>query len=114
MRRLSMGLSGDEPILVLAHPLDPGPIELNSEFIRALEASAMSRVDTDPVFGVSTVMQPIREQVDRIARSPRAVLITGENGNSKSRLARFIHKKSGRADFQMESIRLRRFAQGFA
>ena len=64
----------------------------------------MTQDTSDPVFGVASVMAPIREQVHRIARSQRAVLITGENGTGKSRLAKYIHKHSGRSDYALESI----------
>jgi two-component system nitrogen regulation response regulator NtrX len=48
--------------------------------------------------GESPAMQRLRAQVEQVAGSEAAVLITGENGTGKEVVARNLHLLSGRAD----------------
>src|SRR3979490_1250578 len=46
------------------------------------------------IFGSSTVMQAIRQKVEKVASSGVPILIQGDNGTGKGLLARFIHNRS--------------------
>jgi two-component system nitrogen regulation response regulator NtrX len=65
----------------------------------AIENTGLRRQLTNrwEIIGGSTAMQTLREQVQRVARSDAAVLITGENGTGKEIIARNIHYLSERA-----------------
>lgn len=74
---------------------------------RALEADALRRENVglrrgqpaadDPV-GSSAPLSALRAQVERIASRRTAVLITGESGSGKETFARYLHRRSPRAD----------------
>jgi two-component system response regulator PilR (NtrC family) len=49
------------------------------------------------LIGDSTVMQALRAQIDRLARSMAPIAITGESGSGKELAAREIHAQSARA-----------------
>ncbi|MDP6739934.1 MAG: sigma-54 dependent transcriptional regulator [Planctomycetota bacterium] len=49
------------------------------------------------IIGASAAMQSLREQVQRVAQSDAAVLITGENGTGKEIIARNVHYLGARA-----------------
>ena len=50
------------------------------------------------LLGVSEVMERLRDEIDTVAASDLAVLITGETGVGKELAARAIHARSGRRD----------------
>jgi len=49
------------------------------------------------LYGTSTAMQQLYEQIDRVARTNFSVLIIGESGTGKELIAKTIHEKSRRA-----------------
>ncbi|CUI09684.1 sigma-54-dependent transcriptional regulator [Massilia antarctica] len=49
------------------------------------------------LIGESAVMQSLRNQIDRLARSMAPIAITGESGSGKELVAREIHARSSRA-----------------
>jgi transcriptional regulator with PAS, ATPase and Fis domain len=48
------------------------------------------------IFGDSPPMRELIDQIQRVARIPRPILITGERGTGKELVARAIHFASGR------------------
>ncbi|NHZ80019.1 response regulator [Massilia sp. CCM 8695] len=59
---------------------------------RAAAAGTASRL-----IGESAVMQSLRNQIERLARSMAPIAITGESGSGKELVAREIHARSSRA-----------------
>jgi two-component system response regulator PilR (NtrC family) len=55
------------------------------------------RAGTSRLIGESAVMQGLRAQIDRLARSMAPIAITGESGSGKELAAREIHAQSARA-----------------
>ena len=64
---------------------------------RRLRARVSQLVDTD-VLGRSTAMRAVLDLVQRIANMRTTVLITGESGSGKERVARAVHDASERRD----------------
>ena len=73
---------------------------------RALEAQQMRREiqalktkssQTERLVGRSTVMNQLRQQIDRIAPTNARVMVTGASGSGKETAARTIHAASARA-----------------
>lgn len=73
---------------------------------RALEAQQMRREiqalktkssQTERLVGRSTVMNQLRQQIDRIAPTNARVMVTGASGSGKETAARTIHSASARA-----------------
>lgn len=52
----------------------------------------------------SAAMQKVLELVERVAQVDSTVLVTGESGVGKERIARMIHKRSGRAQRALVAI----------
>jgi DNA-binding NtrC family response regulator len=97
---------GDEPVAgraadllelgladCLTHPLDPGRLRHLLDILAPREPRASATGPTDP----SKDGGPW-ESIDRIARSDATLLLSGESGTGKSRLARRIHDLSTRRD----------------
>jgi DNA-binding NtrC family response regulator len=66
--------------------------------IDAARAASADRAAAAPaaVIGRHPAVARVLDIVDRIARTPATVLVTGESGTGKSLLAREIHRRSGR------------------
>ncbi len=60
-------------------------------------ASAIAKVGDDQIVVSSEAMRKLMAMVDRVARAPAAILITGETGAGKELIARAVHNLSLRA-----------------
>ncbi|QEF98112.1 Transcriptional regulatory protein ZraR [Stieleria maiorica] len=69
-----------------------------SEQVRLLQASSEKVSAFGPMIGKSPAMVQLYEQLERVAQSDAAVLITGESGTGKELVARSIHQNSRRAE----------------
>src|SRR3954453_10597888 len=72
-------------------PLPPDA-ELIAAVLEAVVQESHAIVSRNPAMG------SVLRMADQIAPSDASVLITGENGTGKERMARYIHRKSRRAD----------------
>ena len=52
---------------------------------------------TREIIGMSSVLEKIKETIEKVAPTDARVLITGSNGTGKELVARWIHEKSARA-----------------
>jgi DNA-binding NtrC family response regulator len=78
-------------------PLPPDP-----ELIAAVLAAVAD--DDRPLIAEDPAMLEIRNLADQIAPSDASVLVTGESGVGKEVMARYLHKKSKRADKPFISV----------
>lgn len=78
-------------------PLPPDP-ELISAVLAAVAEENNAVICRDPA------MQAVLRLADQIAPSEASVLITGESGTGKEVIARYIHRKSRRADRPFISV----------
>ncbi|HZH28391.1 MAG TPA: sigma-54 dependent transcriptional regulator [Azospirillaceae bacterium] len=78
-------------------PLPPDA-ELIAAVLEAVAEEANQFISADPS------MQAILRMTDQIAPSDATVLITGESGTGKEVMARYIHKKSRRANEKFVSV----------
>jgi DNA-binding NtrC family response regulator len=78
-------------------PLPPDP-----ELIAAVLAAVAD--DDRPMIAMDSVMVEMRILADQIAPSDASILITGESGVGKEVMARYVHKKSRRADKPFISV----------
>jgi formate hydrogenlyase transcriptional activator len=58
----------------------------------------------DEIVGQSEALKKVLRQVDQVARTDSAVLITGESGTGKELVARAIHRESSRKDRVMVKV----------
>lgn len=85
---------------------------IGSAVARAQEHTASSRpflsspTDEDAVVAESDAMRTVLANLSRAATSRRPVLLSGERGTGKARLARYLHRKSPRADGPFERVQL--------
>ncbi len=77
-------------------PLDIA--QLRSLVETALKSGAKQGEISDTLTGTSEVMQVLRSQISRLARSQAPIYISGESGSGKEVVARLIHKLGPRAD----------------
>ncbi len=68
------------------------------EQVQGLRRAVTSFQPHDELLGSSQAMQRLRERMRRVAASEASVLITGERGTGKERLARELHQQSRRCD----------------
>jgi DNA-binding NtrC family response regulator len=66
--------------------------------VRALREELVSRGRLGPIVGRSSAMQPVFEQITRVAPTDASVLIEGESGTGKEVVAQAIHELSARRD----------------
>lgn len=69
-----------------------------------LRREALETRGLDDLLGRSTVMQTLKQQIERVAESEGRVLITGENGTGKELIARALHLASGRRNKPFVSL----------
>jgi DNA-binding NtrC family response regulator len=82
----------------LPMPLLPQVIVRLGDVHAVVHARSERSFGEDPVLpGTSVELTRIREQLERIAPDSAPILITGETGTGKERLAREVHARSGRS-----------------
>ena len=90
-----------------------GPDRLHLTVERALERSALQRENerlramtrvADEMVGKSGLLEQIRGEIAKVARTDAKVLVTGESGTGKELVARAIHRASGRAKGPFEKL----------
>jgi two-component system, NtrC family, response regulator GlrR len=76
-----------------------GPIELRVELVDDVHREPLEPGDhLDDLLGASTAMRLVFAKIARVAVSAAAVLLEGETGTGKSKIARSIHRLSPRAE----------------
>ncbi len=86
-----------------ANVLTPATAERVTTPTHATQAQATTASErlpapvNSPLIGSSTVMQNLRDTIQKVARSQAPVFICGESGTGKELVARQIHEHSGRA-----------------
>jgi DNA-binding NtrC family response regulator len=79
------------------------PFDLD-ELVAKVRSLSLSRSESEASaqetfeLGVSAAMRNIAQMVPRVARHASAILITGESGVGKERIAQLIHRRASRAD----------------
>jgi two-component system nitrogen regulation response regulator NtrX len=90
-----------------------GPDRLHLTVERALERSELQRENerlramtraADEMVGKSGILEQIRGEIAKVARTDAKVLVTGESGTGKELVARAIHRASGRAKGPFEKL----------
>ncbi len=74
-----------------------GQVDRLSRENECLRGELEQVLDDDELVGGSTVLQRLRERIERVAPSAASVLIRGESGTGKELVARRLHRLSGRA-----------------
>jgi DNA-binding NtrC family response regulator len=78
-------------------PLGAQSVVRLGDVLAVVDARSNGRFEDDPVLpGASSRIQQTRSELARAAIDPAAVLIIGETGTGKERLAREVHRRSGR------------------
>lgn len=72
------------------------PLPADAELIAAMLATVAD--ESHPLIHEDQAMRAVLQLADQIAGSDASVLITGESGTGKEVLARYVHRKSTRAD----------------
>ncbi len=83
--------SYDKILLSIKNALNQARLEKENKLLR------QKAVQSRPLTGHSSVMQQLREQIERVAPTDAWVLITGEHGTGKELVAQTIHQLSGNA-----------------
>ena len=76
----------------------PPDAELIAAVLEAVTEEDATFIAKDPV------MEPVLQMANRVSASDASVLITGESGTGKEVMARFIHRKSKRANNNFVSV----------
>ncbi len=97
-QRLGVG-DADRPAAprIRSSPSDPRPMGETPSPGRTRLAEADTGDDLRDVVAMSPAMRDVLESVRRIAPLPTTVLLTGETGTGKDRVAELLHRLSGRA-----------------
>jgi len=95
----------------LEKPFGPERLQVTAE--RALELRALRRENerlrervggVDEMIGKSKVIEQIRAEIAKVAKTDAKVLVTGESGSGKELVARAIHRLSARARGPFEKM----------
>ncbi len=89
---LEKPLDTDRILVTLRNALQH--LDLNEENAR-LRETIQSRFE---IVGKSYAIRAVTDKIEKVAKTPARVLITGENGTGKELVARAIHRQSTRAD----------------
>src|SRR5438552_6719725 len=89
---LEKPLDTDRILVTLRNALSH--LDLHEENAR-LRQTIESRFE---IVGRSYAIRAVTDKIEKIAKTPARVLVTGENGTGKELVARAIHKQSGRSD----------------
>lgn len=85
-------------------------VELSRSRRRAGRLSAENRLlrgeGEEPFIAQAASMQPVLAMIERVAPSDANVLILGENGTGKGLIARFIHRRSRRAEQSLIKVNM--------
>jgi len=71
---------------------------------RRLRQRLDSRLEMDRIVGASPAIEALRSRIELVADSPVNVLITGETGTGKERVARALHAASSRHDRPLVAV----------
>ncbi|UCE04125.1 MAG: sigma-54-dependent Fis family transcriptional regulator [Candidatus Latescibacterota bacterium] len=80
---------------------------------RSLRASLGAR-EAPKILGESPVIVTMRNQIERVARSPSDVLVTGESGTGKELVARALHFEGAHAGGPFVAVNCAAIAEGLA
>ncbi len=78
------------------------PLPPEAELIAAVLAAVSD--DDRPMVTRDPAMQPVLALADQVSRSEASILITGESGVGKEVMARYVHRKSRRAEKPFISV----------
>jgi DNA-binding NtrC family response regulator len=76
-----------------------------------LKSTVGTLLGADTIFGNSTQIKEVREQVARVAPTDATVLIVGETGTGKELVARAIHRNSRRAQKPLIAVNCAAFTE---
>ena len=94
--------------LVLGRALERRQLEIENRSLKRGEGEA----ETARIVGQSPAMIEVMKQAARVAPTPATVLITGETGTGKERVARLIHSYSTRAQGRFVAVNCGALAEG--
>src|SRR6056297_975864 len=84
--------TSDQLLVVAARALETSRLRRENSALRSAAESQAELVGTSPA------MSALRQKLDRVAKTGSRVLLTGGPGTGKEVSARYIHRKSTRAD----------------